>query len=265
MKFKLTPKTAWLTVAFYFVASIGLGVLSAIFFGGINSVQERIIDGYIDNGMYAIMGVAVILLFISFYVFSESSRDIFFERKQFALSKLYYLVPLAEVIIIVVALSQVNFSAYSASDYLKVILLTIAIGINEEIITRGILLVGLRNGGLAEWKVFVITLIIFSLSHLVNLFGGGSFIYLLIVATGGVVYYVTRRVFNTLWAAIAIHALHDIAFYLLPGSFTDDASLPDSVLSIQFGVFLFMVVVCILFLVFGRGLLKDETVGWSPT
>ena len=81
---------------------------------------------------------------------------------------------------------------------------------------RSILLVGLRNGGLAEWKVFAITLVIFSVLHLVNLISGGILIYLLIVATGGVVYYVTRRVFNTLWVAIGIHALHDFAFTCCP-------------------------------------------------
>ena len=264
MKLKLTPKTGLLTVLFYLVVSIGIALFTAIFFGGGDSAaEERVIDGYIDSGMYAIIGVAVIMLFISFYVFRESSRDIFFEKKQFALSKLYYLVPLAEIAVIVVALTQVDFSAYSSSDILQVILLTIAIGINEEIVTRGILLVGLRNGGLAEWKVFAVTLVVFSVLHLVNLISGGSLIYLLIVATGGVVYYVTRRVFNTLWAAIGIHALHDIAFYLLPGSYAVDANLPDNVLNVQFGVFLFLLVVSILFLVFGRRLLKNETTGWS--
>ena len=265
MKLKLTPKTGLLTVLFYLVVSIGTALFTAIFFrGGDSGAEERVIDGYIDSGMYAIMGVAVIMLFISFYIFRDSRRDIFFERKKFALSKLYYLVPLAEIAVIVVALTQVDFSAYSTSDILQVLLLTIAIGINEEIVTRGILLVGLRNGGLAEWKVFVITLVVFSVLHLVNLIGGGgSLIYLLIVATGGVVYYVTRRVFNTLWAAIGIHALHDIAFYLLPGSYTVDANLTDNVLDVQFGVFLFLLVVSILFLVFGRRLLKNETTGWS--
>jgi len=264
MKAKLTPKTGLLTLLFYLVGSIGLALIATIFFRTPDPVgTERVIDGYIDQGMYAIIAMAVIMLFLSFFVFRESSRDIFFERKTFALSKFYYLVPLAELAVIVVALTQVNYLAFTMSDFVKVIILTIAIGINEELATRGILLVGLRNGGLAEWKVFALTLVLFSVLHLVKLALGGSLIYLLIVATGGVVYYVTRRVFNSLWVAIGIHALHDIAFYLLPGAYAVDANLPDNVLDIQLGIFLFLLVVSILFLVFGRGLLKDETVGWA--
>jgi len=266
MKQKLTPITGLLTLLFYLVGSIVLGLIAAIFFHSPDPIgTERVIDGYIDQGMYAIIAMSFIMLFISFYVFGESSRDIFFERKPFSLSKFYYLVPLAEIAVIVVALSQVNYSAFTMSDFLKVIILAIAISINEEIATRGVLLVGLRNGGLAEWKVFAITLVLFSVLHLVNLVMGGSFMYLLIVATGGVVYYVTRRVFNSLWPAIGIHALHDIAFYLLPGSYTVGASLPDNVLDIQLGVFLFLFLVSILFVIFGRKLFHSDTVGWEQS
>ncbi len=264
MKLKLTPQNGLLTLLFYLVTSIGLAFIATLFFRTPDPIgTERVIDGYIDQGMYAIIVMAVIMLFLSFFVFSESSRDIFFERKAFALSKFYYLVPLAEILVVVVALSQVNYSAFTMSDFVKVIVLAIAIGINEELATRGILLVGLRNGGLAEWKVFALTLLLFSLLHLVNLVMGGSFIYLLIVTTGGVVYYVTRRVFNSLWPAIGIHALHDIAFYLLPGAYAVDASLPDNVLDIQLGAFIFLLLVSILFLILGRNLLKDETAGWA--
>lgn len=265
MHLKLNPKSALLVVLFYLVASVVVGLVVAIFFGGAGPApaQERMIDGQIDSGMYATIGMSIVLLFVSFYVFKASSRDIFFERKQFSLSRLYYLFPLAWIAVAVVAFFQVDFSAYSAGDLIRVILLAIAIGINEEIVARGVLLVGMRNGGLAEWKAWIVTLVVFSLLHLVNLIGGGSIAVLFIVATGGTLLYVGRRVFNTLWASIAMHAFYDTAFLLLPGSYPVTADLPDKVLSFQLGAFLFLLVVSILFLVLGRKLFAAETVGWS--
>ena len=100
MKAKLTPKTALLTVLLYLLASIGMGLVIAIFFGGVEgsaAASKRLIDTEIDNGMYATIIISFVLLFVSFYVFKESSRDIFFERKPFALSRWYYLFPLAWV------------------------------------------------------------------------------------------------------------------------------------------------------------------------
>jgi len=44
--------------------------------------------------MYGTIIVMIVLMFISFFVFRDSRKDIFFERKSFDLSKLYYLFPL---------------------------------------------------------------------------------------------------------------------------------------------------------------------------
>lgn len=266
MKAKLTPKTALLVVLLYLPASIGMAVFTRIFFGGgvgRSAADKRQIDGLIGSNMYAIVAISVVLLFVSFYVFRDSSRDIFFERKPFSLSKWYYLFPLAWVAAAAGALVQVDFAAYSANEVFQLILLTIGIGINEEIVTRGILLVGMRNGGLVEWKAWVVTLVVFSLLHVVNLIGGGSFMVLFIVLTGGTLLYVTRRVFNTLWVAIGFHAFYDTAFYLFTGHYLVSADLPDKVLDYQLAIFLFLLLVSILFIVFGRKLFKTESVGWS--
>lgn len=80
MKAKLSPTTGSITLLFYLVGSIGLGLIAAIFFRSPDSPGKgRVIDGYIDQGMYAILPMAVIILFLSFFVFPEVSRDIFFK------------------------------------------------------------------------------------------------------------------------------------------------------------------------------------------
>lgn len=265
MKPKLNTKSAFLVVLFYLVFSIVAALFAAIFFGGIEaSESDAIINGVIDSGMYGNIIVLIALLFISLYVFKQSRKDIFFERKSFGLSKLYYLFPLAWLGVTIFALFNVDFSAYSPGVILLVLVATLVIGANEEIVTRGIMLIGLRNSGVAEWKAWLITVVVFALLHLVNVIGGAAnLVLLLVVITGGTLLYISRRVFNNLFVPIGLHALYDAAFYLLTGIYTVSENLPDQVLDIQFGSFLLLLVVSILFVIFGRGLLKNETTGWE--
>lgn len=209
--------------------------------------------------MYGTIIVMIVLMFISFFVFRDSRKDIFFERKSFDLSKLYYLFPLTWLGVTLFALYNVDYSSYSFGEILLVMVASLAIGVNEEIVTRGILLVGLRNSGFIEWKAWLVTVVVFSLLHLVNVFGGANLTVLLVVITGGTLLYVSRRVFNNLFVPIGLYALYDTAFYLLTGIYLVGESLPDKVLDIQFGSFLVLLLATILFLIFGRGLLKDDT------
>lgn len=142
-------------------------------------------------------------------------------------------------------------------------LASLAIGVNEEIVTRGILLVGLRNSKVKEWLAWIITLAVFAALHLVNVLGGAGFTVILVVLTGGTLLYVARRVFGNLLIPIGLHAIYDTAFYLLTGKYEVGANLPDPILDIQLGTFLFLMLASILFLIFGRKLLKQETTGWT--
>lgn len=264
MNTRLNTKSAFVVVLFELVFSVVAGVIAAIFFGGVKTSQEgAVIDKVLGSSMAASILVMCVLLFISFVVFKDSRRDIFFERQRFSLAKWYYLFPLAWVGVSLFVLAQVQFAAYAPVVILQVIIAALAIAVNEEIVTRGILLVGLRNSRVAEWRAWLVTLLVFSLSHAVNLVGGASPTILLVTLTGGTLLYVGRRVFNNLFVPIGMHALYDIAFLLFTGLYAADQSLPDHVLDVQLGSFLVLLLVTILFLIFGRGLFKQETVGWE--
>ena len=85
MKAKLNTTSAFLVVLFYLVFSIIASLLAAIFFGGVEaSDSDTLINGVIDSGMYANLIVMIVLILISLYIFKESRKDIFFERKPFA-------------------------------------------------------------------------------------------------------------------------------------------------------------------------------------
>ena len=263
MKSKLNTGSALLTVVSYLVLSIIAALLARIFLGGSDAASAgRVIDGVIGSGMVANLVVMAGLLFVSIWVFKQSRKDIFFERKPFGLSKSYYLFPLAWFGVTLFALTQVDFASYSIGTILAVLVATLAIGVNEEIVTRGILLVGLRNSRVAEWLAWLITVVVFALLHLVNVLGGEGLSIVFIVVTGGTLLYVSRRVFGNLLVPIGLHALYDTAFYLLTGKYAAGESLPGHVLDIQLGAFLVLLVASILFVIFGRKLLKQETTGW---
>lgn len=264
MRLELNSRSAFLTVFLYLVLSIIVTLLVGIFSGGIgSSASTTIVDDAIDSSMVANLIVAFVLAVISIYVFRDSRRDIFFERKPFALSKLYYLFPLAWLGVTIFALINVDYSAYTFGVMLLVLVATLAIGFNEELVTRGILLIGLRNSGVAEWKAWLISVVVFGLLHLVNVFGGAYLTIILVTVCGGTLLYVARRVFNNLFVPIGLHALYDTAFFLLTGKYLVGADLPGSVLDIQLGSFLILLVAAVLFVIFGRGLLKNDTTGWQ--
>ena len=227
MKSKLTAKTAFLIVLLYPILAILASFLARIFFGSMDAPQRNTnIHEVIGRGMYGTIMVSVVLIVASIYVFKDSTRDTFFERKPFGLSKLYYLFPLTWAGVALFALYNVDLSSYSFGVILRVIVASLAVAINEEVVTRSILLVGLRNSRFAEWLAWLITLVTFSLLHLVNVLGGGSLVILLVVTTGGTLLYISRRVFGNLFVPIGLHALYDTAFYLLTGAYAVGENLP---------------------------------------
>jgi len=265
MEKKLTAKSAFMIALLYPVLGIVASLFASILFGRIvppkgNTNIDEVVGG---TGMFGTIMVSIVLIYISVRVFANSKRDIFFERKSFNLSKAYYLFPLAWAGVALFALFNVDFSSYSFGVILRVIIAALAIGINEEIVARGILLVGLRNSRFAEWTAWLITLVVFSLYHLVNVLGGDSLVIVFVVLTGGTLLYVSRRVFNNLFVPIALHAFYDTAFYLLTGIYAVGENLPDRVLDIQLGSFLVLLAVSILFLIFGRRLFNSDAVGWE--
>ena len=204
--------------------------------------------------------VSVILILTTLFFFKRDTRDIFLEKKKFSLSKSYFIFPLVYFGIGLYALLTANFSAYRLSTILLVIPATLAIAINEEILTRGILLTALRKKGVAEWLVFAITTVVFAIIHFINGIGTGSYMQVLVVAFGGALLYIARRVFNNLFMPILIHAFFDSGIYLQIGQFLESQNLPDNILDFNLASFLIMVLTVIIFIIFGRKLLAKETV-----
>lgn len=257
---RLTILNAFIIILLYLAVEILLNILVRIFFGtDVSPETKRVIDGVIGRGMIVNIIVSVLIILTTVFIFRKDTKDIYFEREKFSLSKLYYFFPLIWFSLGAFALLTTDLSVYKFSTILLVIIATLSIAINEEIVTRGILLTALRKKGISEWLVLLITTLVFASLHIVNVLGGNSFTQLLVVVFSGVLLYITRRVFNNLFVPILLHAFFDAAIFLQIGNYLENQTLSDNILDFNLASFLITVLATLLFLIFGRKLLKKDT------
>ena len=255
--YTLNVKTVFTIIFVYLILEILLNILTRLFFGAPAPVEgKRVIDGVIGNSMLSNIIISILLIFATTMIFKSDTRDIYLEKAKFSLSKFYYLYPFIWFGIGLYALLTSDLSVYNLSTILLVILATLSIAINEEILTRGMMIAALRKRGTAEWLVFIGSTLVFALLHLVNVLGGGSFTQVLIVVFGVTLLYISMRVFNNLFVPILLHAFFDTGIYLQIGNFLENHNLPDQILDFNLASFLLMVLATIVFLIFGRNLLK---------
>jgi membrane protease YdiL (CAAX protease family) len=94
---------------------------------------------------------------------------------------------------------------------------TAFVGFSEELLTRGIAIVGGRGSMHEKW-VWVFSGVIFGLLHLPNAFFGQSVrstaTQMVFAFTIGMTYYVTRRISGTLIVTMVLHAMWDFSFFI---------------------------------------------------
>jgi uncharacterized protein len=121
-----------------------------------------------------------------------------------------------------------DWADWSAEEIAILAVLGLAIGMAEELATRGLAVKILRDAGHSERFVAVASSLLFALMHTVNLLAGMS----VKTVLGTVVYtfcfgmcmYLAMRVTGTIWAAIVLHGLTDPASFLASGGVDQDVS-----------------------------------------
>lgn len=124
-------------------------------------------------------------------------------------------VPVLLGVAALVGISSIDFRSPGAK-VLPVILLGVAlVGFAEEMLTRGQLVVGLREAGVPEWGVVVGTCVLFGLLHAINALFGQSLsttvVQIVFATLVGLVFYVTRMSTGLLVVCMVLHALWDFA------------------------------------------------------
>ena len=108
-------------------------------------------------------------------------------------------------------------STASASYALWLAIGTLLVGFSEELLTRGLAIVGGRGSMHEKW-VWVFSGVIFGLLHVPNAFFGqsvGTTAQQVVFAFAvGLMYYVTRRLAGTLIVTMGLHAIWDFSVFI---------------------------------------------------
>ncbi|TCJ23871.1 CPBP family intramembrane metalloprotease [Microbacterium sp. PI-1] len=124
-------------------------------------------------------------------------------------------IPILMTIAAIMNLAGTDWSAYSGA-FLAASLTLALVGFTEEIVNRGLLVVGFRSR-LGEGWVWFLTSLLFGLSHLVNIALGapvaGTASQVLTAFLAGTVFYILRRVTGSLLWAMLLHGLWDFSVF----------------------------------------------------
>lgn len=138
-------------------------------------------------------------------------RPALFERER-AGRRWMLLVPL---LILAVTLVNIAFIDWGSPKTDVLVLLAVGVllvGFSEELLTRGLLIVGFR-GTLTEGWVWFLSVLLFGILHAINVFFGQSLgqtlFQIVFAATLGTAFYVTRRVLATIVVGMVLHAMWD--------------------------------------------------------
>lgn len=123
-----------------------------------------------------------------------------------------WVLPAMLFLAVILSISGIDFGAADGSALVMLAIGCALVGFSEELLTRGLMIVGFR-GSLSEPWVWFLSSLMFGLLHGLNVFFGQSlaatvrqivFAFLL-----GTAFYVTRRITGMLVVTMVIHALWD--------------------------------------------------------
>lgn len=124
--------------------------------------------------------------------------------------------PVLMAIIALVGLFSADWGAISG-PFIAAALVLLLVGFTEEVVTRGILLRGLRTRFAEPWVWFISTLV-FALMHMANSFNGQgigeSTVQAGFAFLAGTIFYILRRTTGSLIPAMILHAAWDFTQFV---------------------------------------------------
>ncbi len=160
--------------------------------------------------------VVVPIIFVTIYGWWKPSM---FEQKK--LSRWAFIIPALIAIISVINLIMGDCSRLTPEMWMMLMIGSLCIGFNEEMINRGQLIVALRSK-YGEKGVWLISTTMFAVFHLPTIFFGTDLIGLIQVPIAfgmGSVFYLARRTTGTLLTAMVIHAIWDFSVFATKSPF----------------------------------------------
>lgn len=125
--------------------------------------------------------------------------------------------PLILLVLILVTTDYREFPDVDAGLLVWIAAASLLVGFAEELVFRGVVVVGLRRSGARESAVWLISTALFALIHLPNVVLGAevapTIVQTVLAFAGGTFFYVVRRATDSILPAMALHCLWDFTLF----------------------------------------------------
>ncbi|WP_223693738.1 CPBP family intramembrane glutamic endopeptidase [Leifsonia poae] len=247
---------ALLVVVVYLALYLGAGQLSGLIGGSL--VDTKNIFATPGSVFFALTFPLVIgAIVLAVFVASLGWFAPLFERQPIRGRWWMWIAVAIPVIAIVLRLFGIDYAAYTPGVVVLTMVTGLFVGFTEEVISRGIAVKLLRDSGMREWGVAVISSALFALMHATNLLSGMS---ILTVATTvgytfcfGILMYLVLRVTGSLIWPILIHGFTDPSLFLSTGGIDQAGTTQNVFLALAGPANILTIVFAIIALIFIRG------------
>ncbi|MGM1017341.1 MAG: CPBP family intramembrane glutamic endopeptidase [Actinomycetota bacterium] len=191
----------------YLAVFYAIWIVNGIDYARVGESEETLLKWYVAP---LAGGLVVVLIVISAFGWWRSSL-----RETRRLPKAAVVLPALMALVAILNLVFGEFSRVTGVMWILLILGSILVGFNEEVVARGQLFVALRSR-FGEVGVWFLSTLLFSLLHLPNFFFGiGSLAFLQVIIQFGLgsVYYLAFRATGSLVPAMLLHGLWDFSTF----------------------------------------------------
>lgn len=208
------PRVRWgvLTYLLYLVVFYTIFVLNGVDYARVGESEQTLLLWYV----IPLSGGAVLsIVMVSIYGWWRPAL-----REDRRLPRGTMALPIVMAAIAVANLVIGDFTRVTPLMWVYLIVGSMLVGFNEELINRGQLIVALRSR-FGETGVWLLSSGMFAIFHLPNIFlgiGAGALVQVLFAFGLGSIFYLARRSTGSLVASMALHGLWDFSLFATHGS-----------------------------------------------
>lgn len=197
--------------------SVGVFVAYMVIVGGLWRLTGTRYDALVDTRAHVVRGIILPIgvgaLFLAGVTSWLGWWDLALFEPARSSATWALAIPALVAVVALLTIGTIDFRSPAASRLPLILVGTLLVGFAEELASRGVLLVGLREGGANEWVVWLVTSALFALLHGMNALFGQSvqltMTQILMAFAAGTAFYISLMTTGTLLVPMLLHALWD--------------------------------------------------------